>query len=253
MPSCVIFAWRGGAVEAGLGPDTIGAMTIPSIDVRDGTVPHRWRVVVPVKAQHLAKSRLHPPAGVDRSELAHAFALDTLEVAASCVQPRHLVVVTSDRPTRDFAVLRRAVVVDDGGGGLNAAVGSGLQNVLRRLGEGPTAVLLGDLPALRAADLRTALARCGRSRRAFVPDANGTGTVLLTASRAADIVPRFGPGSAAAHEEGGFERLALALPGLRTDVDDNAALRAAEGIGVGRHTAAVLSPPAVRGRRGARP
>lgn len=199
-----------------------------------------WRVVVPVKAPHLAKSRLHPPAGVDRSGLAHAFALDTLEAAALCVQPGHLVVVTSDDATRSFATARRAVVVGDAGGGLNAAVRWGVQTALRHVGDGPTAVLLGDLPALAAGELQTALDRCRAHGRAFVPDAGGTGTVLLAAARASDVVPRFGAGSAAAHEREGYMRLALALPGLRTDVDDDVALRAVVGIGTGRHTTAVL-------------
>lgn len=231
-----------------------------SNDDNDGTSrdPARggWRIVVPVKAQRLAKSRLHPPAGVRRSDLAHAFALDTLDAAAACVPTGQLVVVTSDGPTRDHALRHKGLVVDDpasasgafpagGAAGhpadpLNAAVSLGLRTALHTLGNGPTAVLLGDLPALRAEELEAALQACLAYDRAFVPDAEGTGTVLLAARRTTAVLPSFGTGSAAAHEGRGYRRLTLDLPGLRTDVDDDVALSAVGTIGLGPHTAAVL-------------
>jgi 2-phospho-L-lactate guanylyltransferase len=200
-----------------------------------------WRLIIPVKGQLTAKSRLHPPAGVARTDLAHAFALDTITAAVAGIPPEQLVVVTSDEHTATFVRERGAVVIADHGGGLNAAIRQGIEYVGGVLGPGPTAVLLGDIPTLRTQDLAQALIACGTHPRAVVPDASGAGTVLLSALSPQDLDPRFGPGSAREHSRD-CVRLDLDLPALRTDVDDDRALRRAITIGVGRHTALVLRP-----------
>jgi 2-phospho-L-lactate/phosphoenolpyruvate guanylyltransferase len=200
-----------------------------------------WRLVIPVKGQLTAKSRLHPPAGVARAELAHAFALDTITAAAAALPPAQLVVVTADEPTATFVHDLGGVVVTDQDAGLNPAITTGVEYVRRVLGPGPAAVLLGDIPTLRPQDLIQALTVCGTHPRALVPDASGTGTVLLSALSPEDLRPRFGPGSARRHSDS-CVRLDLDLPALRTDVDDDRTLRTAIAIGVGRHTALVLRP-----------
>jgi 2-phospho-L-lactate guanylyltransferase len=200
----------------------------------------RWRVVVPVKGQLSAKSRLHPPAGLRRSDLAHAFAIDTLTAAHACTPVGRLLVVTSDELTRDWARERDVDVTADPGSGLNDAVRAGLEELEARYAEGPTAVLLGDLPTLRSEDLARALAACCEHERSFVPDADGTGTVLLAAHAAGWLTPRFGSGSAHAHERD-YTRLELDLPHLRSDVDDDVALARAVSLGVGPRTAQVLA------------
>ena len=199
----------------------------------------RWRVIVPVKGQLAAKSRLHPPAGVARADLAHAFAKDTITAAITSMPPAHLVVVTTDELTATFVRDQGGTVIADEGDGLNPAVRQGIEHVERFLGPGPTAVLLGDIPTLRPQDLADALSACSLHPRALVPDASGSGTVLLSALSPHDIHPRFGPDSAREHARD-CVRLDLDLPGLRTDVDDDQALHRALAIGVGRHTAAVL-------------
>lgn len=202
---------------------------------RDGQV--RWHVVIPVKGTDLAKSRLDAPAPLRRSDLARAVATDTVEAACEAVGPGLLTVVTSDAVVRDIALALGARVVADPGQGLNAAVAAGWQDVPeqpgRRIG---WAALLGDLPALRPEDLRQALEACSAHPRAVVPDAEGTGSVLLT-STVAPPLPRFGPGSAARHgSEDGAVRLELDLPRLRRDVDTAEDLRVVVGLGAGRHT-----------------
>jgi 2-phospho-L-lactate guanylyltransferase len=236
-------AWFAVIIAAGTGrcrDEQAGAETIIEMYAAD---IHRWRLIVPVKGQRTAKSRLHPPAGVARADLAHAFALDTLAAALASLPPAHLVVVTSDAPTADFVRDQGGIVIADRGSGLNAAIGQGIGYVQRVLGPGPAAVLLGDIPTLRARDLVNALSVCAAHPRAFVPDASGVGTVLLSALSPQDLRPRFGPDSARAHSRD-CERLDLDLPALRTDVDDDQSLRHAVKIGVGRHTAAVLRLPA---------
>ena len=201
----------------------------------------RWRLIVPVKDQLTAKSRLHPPAGVARADLAHAFALDTITAAVAGIPPGHLVVVTSDEHTAAFVRDQGGIVLADRGEGLNPAIRLGIRYVERVLGLGPTAVLLGDIPTLRPQDLISALSVCATHPRALVPDASGRGTVLLSALSPRDLDPRFGPDSAREHSRD-CVRLDLDLPALRTDVDDDQALRDAVTIGVGRHTAVVLHP-----------
>lgn len=200
--------------------------------------PPEWHVVIPVKGGPEAKSRLRPPHGVDRLVLASALALDTVAAAIEAVGPARVLVVTSD-PEVDGAVRRLGAATDrDPGVGLNAAVAAGVGR--QRPGD-PVAVLLGDLPALRATDLRKALTSAAAHRLAFVPDAEGTGTVLVTTLTPSELVPRFGTGSAEAHERDGAVCLDLPLPSLRRDVDDESSLREALVLGVGRHTAALLA------------
>lgn len=220
--------------------------------------------VKPADAPSPPKSRLVAPTGVEHSALAEAFALDTVQAACAAVGIGHVYAVTTGARLRRQLSGLGARVVTDPGRGLDAAVRAGLAAVLAEpndTGQVGVGVLLGDLPALTAAELGAALVAAAGHPRAFVPDHQGTGTVLLTARLdaptrpeagaasgwgadpvAALIDPAFGPGSAARHEAGGHQRIAAALPGLRTDVDDAAALAEALRLGVGRHTAAALRP-----------
>ena len=199
-----------------------------------------WHLVVPVKGGASAKSRLHPPAGVDREELALALATDCLSACCAGMPPARVVVVTSDERVAQMAAGLGARVVADPAAGLNAAAAAGRDFVLTEEPDGAVAVLLGDLPALRAEDLTTALGAAAAYPRAVVPDAAGGGTVLLTALAGADLVPAFGTGSSRRHQGAGHHLLDLDLPRLRTDVDDDAGLQAALSLGVGPATRRTL-------------
>lgn len=201
-----------------------------------------WQLVVPVKELYGAKSRLAGPSmtALERAELALAFALDTVETALSCSLVRSVVVVTGDEAAaaalRDTGV---EIVPDPDRGGLNAAIVAAVAAV--PAGQ-PVGVLLADLPALDARVLGTALRRAGRHRLAFVADASGHGTTLLTAISRQLLRPSFGHGSAAAHEALGARRICgNGLERLRRDVDVEADLWTVAAMGVGRHTAAVLA------------
>lgn len=199
-----------------------------------------WHLVVPVKGGEAAKSRLRPPPGVDRGDLALAFATDCLAAVTAGMPRGRVLAVTSDPRAADVAQRLGAVVVPDPGDGLNAAVRAGRDAALAR-GAGAVAALLGDLPAVHTQDVRDALEAATRHTAAVVPDAEGTGTVLLSARDGAALTPFFGVGSAARHEAAGHTRLDLDLPRLRTDVDDDADLAAALALGVGTCTAGVLA------------
>jgi len=200
-----------------------------------------WHLVVPVKGGPQAKSRLTAPDGVDHASLATAFALDTVTAAAAAVGARHVLVVTSGAGITEQVAALGVRVLADPGSGLNPAISAGLADLHHVGCDGPTGVLLGDLPAVRVEELRQALDVAGHGGPSFVPDAVGTGTVLLTGPSPPQVEPHFGAGSASAHEQAGHGRLELDLPGLRTDVDDETSLRTVLCLGVGTHTARLLA------------
>ena len=184
--------------------------------------------MVPVKGTPGAKSRL----GADRA-LADAIALDTVTAA---VAAGVRVIVVTPSASRVFDGLD-VTLVDDPGSGLAAAVRAGLDGA----GSGPTAALLGDLPALLPADLAAALHAASAFPRALVPDAEGEGTTLITALRPSDHAPAFGPDSRARHLAAGYVELDVPCDsGLRRDVDTAADL-AALASRVGSATAAALA------------
>jgi len=217
---------------------TSRAPTSSSTATRHETRPAAWSLVVPVKGGEGAKSRLRAPVGVDRVALARALALDTVAAGTEAVGADHVVVVTSDEEVSRSVRELGAHVLPDPGQGLDAAARAGLAAV--PVGHA-AAVLLGDLPALRAADVRAALVSAHAYDCWFVADAEGTGTVLLGATDPSSVRPRFGSGSAARHEAEGHVRLDLDLARLRRDVDDEASLGEALRLGVGPHTAKLLA------------
>lgn len=241
-----------------------------------------WTIVVPVKSLSGAKTRLAPElAPSERTALARAFALDTVDAARGARSVARVVVV-SDEPAIELALRETPgveVVPELGPRGLAAAIAHGIAVAVARALPAPAravapppsraetdgtgaaegtvpardgggadagvAVLLGDLPALRAGDLDAALEAAARHPLAFVPDAEGTGTTLATARGAEPLTAHFGADSAARHAAAGFIDLAAAhsaaiAPGLRRDVDTAAELREAVALGVGPHTTEVV-------------
>jgi 2-phospho-L-lactate guanylyltransferase len=197
-------------------------------------VPTDWTVVIPVKGTADAKSRLGASAS-----LAEAIALDTaaavLAAMGSFGPDARVIVVTSAAAAPAFAALG-ASIVPDPGGGLNAAIARGIAAA----GDGPVAVLLGDVPALAPAELAAALSLADGHPLAMVADADGVGTVLTAALRGAAHAPAFGEGSRAAHLAAGYVELDIPLDsGLRRDVDTAEQLRAL-GSRLGPRTAALI-------------
>lgn len=209
-----------------------------------------WSVVVPIKRLVEAKSRLATTPLEARPDLALAFGLDTVAAARAAASVGLVAVVTSEPravaalEAANDPVLARVLVVPDPGGGLVPALRAGLAAVqpprAGRVAGGAVGLLLGDLPALRSSDLDAALAAAAAHPLAMIADADGTGTTLLTGVHARDVVPRFGPGSAAAHARAGHIALAAA-PGLRRDVDTAEDLAEAVRLGVGPATARALA------------
>lgn len=189
-------------------------------------------LVIPVRGGVRGKSRLALEPH-HRAALAAAFALDTVVAARAAALVGDVVVVGAlPEPVAGVRVLA------DPGEGLLAAIAVGLAALPSG---GASAVLLGDLPALRPEELDDALAAAGLHERAFVPDAEGSGTALIVARVGVPHVPAFGEGSAERHRAAGYVELALpAGSGLRRDVDTLEQLRTAASLALGPRTRALL-------------
>ena len=191
----------------------------------------RWTIIVPIKPLPAAKTRLRGAVpDLAHPDLVLAMAQDTVAAAlAGRLVSGVLVVCDDERVAAAMAALGARCVPDLPASGLNKAILYGEQHVT-----GEAAALTADLPALRPEELDEALSEGGRS---FVPDAEGTGTVLLIGR---PLNPHFGVGSAEAHERTGARRLDKSWPGLRRDIDTQADLAQGRAIGLGRHTERVV-------------
>jgi 2-phospho-L-lactate guanylyltransferase len=204
-----------------------------------------WTLVIPLKPLARAKSRLSDAASdALRPGLALAFAQDTVAAALACAAVRDVAVVTDDPlAARELGGLGAHVVAEaTAGGGLNAALAHGASVVRRGRPAAAVAALNADLPALRPVELARVLDAAAEFPRAFLPDAAGIGTTLLTASPGRELRPEFGTDSRARHAASGAVELLLPDVGsVRQDVDTGADLRAALALGVGPRTAAMAA------------
>jgi 2-phospho-L-lactate/phosphoenolpyruvate guanylyltransferase len=207
---------------------------LPAPPVRAG-----WAVVVPVKRLSLAKTRLAAFGDAGRQELALAFALDVVRATLASSAVRRVLVVTDD-PVAAAALtaLGADVRADRPDAGLNPALEHGAAVLRAEGGALGVATISADLPALRAADVTTALRQT--RTRAFVADSAGSGTTVLAAAAGVELRPAYGPGSARRHRASGAVQL-RGGPGLRRDVDTPSDLAEALALGVGPATTAVLA------------
>jgi 2-phospho-L-lactate guanylyltransferase len=192
-----------------------------------------WTVVIPVRDPQNGKSRL----GLSPS-IAAAIAADTVAAAVEADLVSRVVVVT-DSPS--WATHLGVELVLQRSPGLDGAIRDGLEAVP----SGAVAVLVGDVAALRPEDLTEALESARWVDRGYVPDRQGTGTVLITARTGTLHRPRFGLESAAAHASQGYQRLRVRTAStLRLDVDTEADLALGMAIGAGTALRAALDTPA---------
>jgi len=199
----------------------------------------RWSVLVPLKSLPDAKSRLRDGAGEQHGALVAAMREDTLAAACAASAPARVIIV-ADRPTDarpEDAQTTAALVFVQRAAGLNAGLAEAAEFAATRWPADGIAVLVGDLPALTAAELDAALRAASGAPRGFARDTGGTGTTLLAAVPGTALAPAFGPGSAARHQAGAIEL--PAGPGLRHDVDTLGDLRAALALRLGPRTHAI--------------
>jgi len=198
-------------------------------------------VLVPVKPPAVGKSRLAGLGDRERRDLAAAIALDTVEACRAASLVSEVLAITDDAGfSAELTAIGCATIPDGTSDDLNGTLRLGAAEARRRWPGLVPVALLGDLPALRPADLDAALGGLEPGEPAYVPDADGFGTTLYTAAYDA-FGPRFGGGSAAGHAAVA-RRLEGAAPGLRRDVDDLADLRQAWALGVGPRTRRRAAP-----------
>jgi 2-phospho-L-lactate guanylyltransferase len=200
-------------------------------------VMQMYVALVPVKPPALGKSRLVGLTDDARRTLAAAFALDTVAACVSADAIAEVLVATDDASFSVELVALGAVTIPDGVAmDLNGTLRQSAAEARRRWPELVPVALTGDLPAVRPEDLDEALGEVAPGEPAYVADADGLGTTLYTAPHDA-FDPRFGPGSALAHDATGARAILAPLPRLRRDVDDLHDLDDALALGVGPRTA----------------
>lgn len=194
----------------------------------------QWTVLIPAKSLPEAKSRLAGASADadDHARLVQAIRDDTSSAARSAANVSRVVLIVDRGGDEGDGVLVQSAP------GLNAALREGAAYAAAVWPHDGVAALVGDLPALRPDELAAALEAAVDHPRAYVTDAAGSGTTLLTALPGLELRPEFGADSATRHA-----RSAHALdagPGLRHDVDTHADLLAAAQHGLGAHTAAAF-------------
>lgn len=200
--------------------------------------------VVAIKPLGQAKSRLATVPGPLRRDLVLAMLLDTVRVLSG---EARTVVVTAEPQLRhrlDDHGLAVEVIEEAEPTGLNQALRSGAE-ALQRQGIRRVMAAVADLPALRAESLRAVINAASAYPRSFLADADGIGTTMVIAD-GVDLDPRFGPGSAEAHQAGGAiplldEAIGFAVPDARRDVDTEDDLAEISRYDLGPQTRAVLN------------
>lgn len=201
-----------------------------------------FTVIMPIKPWDGAKSRLHASSDARRA-LAMAFARDTLDAVLRCPAVGRVVVVTKGDEVATYARDAGATAIPDrahaGADPLGAAVLEGVAWAQVHHADEAVAVIPADLPSLSSDGLGRLLSEAATHPLAFVADANGDGTTILTSQLPELLRAGYGPGSAERHRS--FGAVELEAPaGLRRDVDEFHELLEAQDIGVGPHTAAAM-------------
>ena len=174
--------------------------------------------ILPVKSFGAAKQRLAESLGAgSRQALAQAMFADVLGALRRTEELDGIVVITSDRAAESAARGHGVVVLaDPAQAGHSQAAQIGIRHAMAH-GFERVALVPGDTPLIRPADLAGLLARSGPGV-SVVPDRHGTGTNALLLTPPDAIEPSFGPGSRERH-------IALAdEAGVRVRIDEVAAL-----------------------------
>lgn len=203
-----------------------------------------WTVVVPMRAPALDGFAPELPDH-QREALLRAFGADVLEaVAQSSLVGRVVLVGTRhglDRDARRLGVAQLGDLPLRSSEGLNDAVALARRWAAVRHSDSPIVVVPADLPCLTTEGFDKALGVLSRHDRAFVPDAAGRGTTLLSSLGTAGLRPHFGRRSAGRHRADGVQLASGIARSVRHDVDTVQDLSEARRLGVGLRTRRVLA------------
>lgn len=197
-------------------------------------------VVVPAKSPRIGKSRLGVLPDEQRTALARAVALDTVEAVLATPAVAAVLAVTDDAWfARELADLGAAVIPDGVSDDLNAVLEQAAAEVHRRWPALRPAVVCADLPAVRPDELDLVLGDVPDEVCAFVADSSGTGTTVYVGTHHR-FAPRFGAGSSAAHAASGAVEVGGDRPSVRQDLDEVGDLGRVLALGPGPRTRQVL-------------
>jgi 2-phospho-L-lactate/phosphoenolpyruvate guanylyltransferase len=187
-------------------------------------------VVIPMKDPAAAKTRLGEtlPAKT-RAALTRTLFRQTLRVLKSLDQSLHIVVVTNSDAIAEICLPFRVQVLDDPGGGLNAAVKAGADYAAHHRFSS-ACILPGDLADPSRDDLAALFAMPREEKSVIVAPAHDGGTNALVVTPPDAMTFAYGRDSCAAHqakaEEAGLSCLVMPLPSLLYDVDRSSDLGA---------------------------
>jgi 2-phospho-L-lactate/phosphoenolpyruvate guanylyltransferase len=199
-----------------------------------------WVAVVPIKAPTRGKSRLGPDLEQWRTELAAAFAADTLAALLDATRVRFVAVVGGQGLPASLLEHARVRTLPDPGS-LNAAANDGIAWARRHHPASGIFVLAADLPAATGAAVDRLLDATPVRGVWVLPDLESVGSTGLLIGSGSVIAPHFGAASLSRHQAAGARPVAVpAIDGLRRDVDTADQLSEATHLGVGQRTRAVL-------------
>ena len=192
-------------------------------------------MIVPVRAVSSAKTRLHD-LGPLRPSLAESFLFDVLEALARTESVTTILIAGPQAPDTPGVELAAVEWLDTGAAGLNEAIVAA-ESAARTRGHVRIAVVVGDLPCARSADVDAVLVAACAHPRAYVVDHSGNGTTMLMTTGSA-LAPEFGTESAARHRRSGAVPLDATIR-VRLDVDTPTDVALAMVYGVGQFTTTV--------------
>jgi len=185
-------------------------------------------VLIPASALEVAKSRVTLPPTV-RRDLAQALLSHTVTEALSARRVGLVLVITADPIMAEVAKgLGARVEIERPPYGLNRAVLTGRRRLADAQPRCHISVLVSDLPLLDREELDEVVGEFHADCDPLsVADRAGRGTTFLMHSRDSMPPTRFGPDSARAHAQLGYQPARGGLPGLRHDLDTMDDLRTA--------------------------
>ena len=186
--------------------------------------------IVPIKQFQFAKARLAPVLDPgQRRDLMRAMAMDVLESLAATRGIERIVVVSREPEITELAArVGATVLLEEEGGGLNAAVAQGARMAITANATG-VFIVHGDLPLASSEAFEAVLeAHADAPSVTLVADAERQGSNCLACSPP-DVIPfLFGRDSCPAHVAAarakGIDAVVISSPTLSLDVDSAADL-----------------------------
>jgi 2-phospho-L-lactate guanylyltransferase len=176
--------------------------------------------VIPVKPAAQGKQRLS--AALDSRERRQLVEI-MLERVVAAVRGVHMLDAVCILTSEQSLVPRGAQHIEDRSSDVNTALALAATALCER-GAEAMLVLPGDIPLVTSSDIEGILALAEPRRMVVVPDSTRSGTNALLLAPPTLVVPRFGPGSLAAHLAAAFEvgtrAIVLECANIARDIDE---------------------------------